>query len=64
MRIEVNGVSFSIGERVILKNVSASLALGEFVCILGAQWCREDDPSTDHFRRAVANKGASVAQLW
>ena len=35
MRIEVNGVSFSIGERVILKNVSASLALGEFVCILG-----------------------------
>ncbi len=33
--LEVDGVSFSYGEKVVLKEVSASVAVGEFVCLLG-----------------------------
>lgn len=34
-RIEIDGVSFSYGEKTILRQVSASVAAGEFVCLLG-----------------------------
>lgn len=34
-RIEIEGVSFSYGEKTILRQVSASVAAGEFVCLLG-----------------------------
>ena len=34
-RIEVEGVHFSYGERAALKDVSASVSTGEFVCLLG-----------------------------
>ena len=33
--IELNGVSFSYGEKPVLREVSVSLAAGEFVCLLG-----------------------------
>ena len=35
LSIELDGVSFSYGDRTILKKVSASVAVGEFVCLLG-----------------------------
>ena len=35
LRIEVAGVSYSLGEKTIVKEVSVSLAAGEFVCLLG-----------------------------
>ena len=34
--IELEGVSFSYGDKAVLKKVSASIARGEFVCLLGA----------------------------
>ena len=34
--IEVDGVSFAYGDEAVLENVSASVAAGEFVCLLGA----------------------------
>ena len=34
-RIEIDGVSFSYGEKTVLRQVSASVAAGEFVCLLG-----------------------------
>lgn len=34
-RIELEGVHFSYGERTALKDVSASVGAGEFVCMLG-----------------------------
>ena len=33
--IELDGVSFSYGEKNVLKEVAASVAVGEFVCLLG-----------------------------
>ena len=33
--IELDGVSFSYGEKPVLREVSVSLAAGEFVCLLG-----------------------------
>ena len=33
--IELDGVSFSYGEKAVLKEISASIAVGEFVCLLG-----------------------------
>ncbi len=33
--IELRGVSFSYGEKEVLREVSASIATGEFVCLLG-----------------------------
>ena len=35
IRIEMDRVSFSYGERPVLRDVSASIAIGEFVCLLG-----------------------------
>ena len=35
LRIELDGVSFSHGQKPVLKEVSASIAVGEFVCLLG-----------------------------
>lgn len=34
-RIEVDGLSYSQGEKTIVKEVSVSIAVGEFVCLLG-----------------------------
>ena len=33
--IELDGVSFSYGEKPVLREVSVSVAMGEFVCLLG-----------------------------
>ena len=33
--IELDGVSFSYGEKPVLREVSVSVATGEFVCLLG-----------------------------
>ena len=35
LSIELDGVSFSYGENSILREVSATVAVGEFVCLLG-----------------------------
>lgn len=35
LSIEAQGVSYSLGEKTILKEVSVSIAEGEFVCLLG-----------------------------
>ena len=35
MSLKMDGLSFSYGEKAVLKEVSASVAVGEFVCLVG-----------------------------
>jgi hypothetical protein len=63
LHLALDRVRIDRGERTLITDLSAAIAPGDFVAIIGPQWRRQDQPAAGYRRPSAARRRRHSAAL-